>query len=142
MSALPAYYVGRDRVAEAAARLGPGARDSQRLSFHWRVQPVILVSTTAAAPTSACGCFQPRTGKTVGEPRGFYGAYFYSGMYHDQYVLEDGVWRMWNLSLDEPYMGTVDWKSGWQRRRTRPPRRKARPACSCAPTATSSPTCR
>jgi hypothetical protein len=36
-----------------------------------------------------------------------------TGMYHDQFVLEDGVWRFWNLSLDEPYVSTVDWKLGW-----------------------------
>lgn len=124
MSAFAGYYVGRDRVAEAGRRVwGPAPETRAGVSFHWRVQPVILVSDDGRSANQRVRLFQPRTGKTVGEPRGFYGAYFYSGMYHDQYVLEDGVWRMWNLSLDEPYMGTVDWKSGWQRARdpTTPP---------------------
>jgi len=116
MSAFAGYYVGRERVAEAGRRVwGPAPETRSGISFHWRVQPVILVSDDGRSANQRVRLFQPRTGKTVGEPRGFYGAYFYSGMYHDQYVLEDGVWRMWNLSLDEPYMGTVDWKSGWQR---------------------------
>jgi hypothetical protein len=124
MSAFAGYYVGRERVAEAGRRVwGPAPETRSGVSFHWRVQPVILVSDDGRSANQRVRLFQPRTGKTVGEPRGFYGAYFYSGMYHDQYVLEDGVWRMWNLSLDEPYMGTVDWKSGWQRARdpTTPP---------------------
>ncbi|MBO9499902.1 MAG: serine hydrolase [Novosphingobium sp.] len=124
MSAFAGYYVGRDRVAEAGRRVwGPAPEMRSGISFHWRVQPVILVSDDGRSANQRVRLFQPRTGKTVGEPRGFYGAYFYSGMYHDQYVLEDGVWRMWNLSLDEPYMGTVDWKSGWQRAKdpTTPP---------------------
>jgi CubicO group peptidase (beta-lactamase class C family) len=116
MSAFAGYYVGRERVAEAGRRVwGPAPETRSGISFHWRVQPVILVSDDGRSANQRVRLFQPRTGKEVGGPGGFYGAYFYSGMYHDQYVLEDGVWRMWNLSLDEPYMGTPDWKSGWQR---------------------------
>ncbi len=33
-------------------------------------------------------------------------------MYHDRYVLEDGVWRIWELTLDEPYITPVAWKDG------------------------------
>ncbi|HEY6817031.1 MAG TPA: serine hydrolase [Croceibacterium sp.] len=118
MSAFAGYYIGRDRVTEAGRRVwGPAPETRSGISFHWRVQPVILVSDDGRSANQRVRLFQPRTGKEVGGPGGFYGAYFYSGMYHDQYVLEDGVWRMWNLSLDEPYMATVDWKSGWQRAR-------------------------
>ena len=56
--------------------------------------------------------FQPRTGRTVGEAGAFYGASFWGGMYHDQYVLEDGIWRIWELTLDEPYINPVAWKDG------------------------------
>ena len=143
MSAFAGYYVGRDRVTEAGRRVwGPAPETRAGISFHWRVQPVILVSDDGRSANQRVRLFQPRTGKEVGAANGFYGAYFYSGMYHDQYVLEDGVWRMWNLSLDEPYMGTVDWKSGWQRAKEPTRRGRARPACSCARTATSSPMCR
>ena len=124
MSAFAGYYIGRERVTEAGRRVwGPPPATREGISFHWRIQPVILVSPDGRSANMRVRLFQPRTGKTVGGPGGFYGAYFYSGMYHDQFVLENGAWRMWNLSLDEPYMGTLDWKSGWQRARdpaTRP----------------------
>jgi hypothetical protein len=28
-------------------------------------------------------------------------------------ILEDGIWRLWNLSLDEPYFEMPNWKAGW-----------------------------
>ena len=64
--------------------------------------------------------FQPRTSKAPAAPYAFYGAGFHSGMYHDQMVLEGGVWRFWNLSLDEPYMVSPDWKGGWSAAKDRP----------------------
>ncbi|MEO6153902.1 MAG: nuclear transport factor 2 family protein [Croceibacterium sp.] len=116
MSAFAGYYVGRERVAEAGRRVwGPEPVTRAGISFHWRVQPVILVSDDGRSANMRVRLFQPRTGKDVGAAGGFYGAYFYSGMYHDQFVLEDGVWKMWNLSLDEPYMSNVAWKVGWAR---------------------------
>jgi hypothetical protein len=37
-------------------------------------------------------------------------------MYHDRYVLENGVWRIWELTLDEPYITPVAWNDGvWAR---------------------------
>src|SRR5207253_7918460 len=116
MSAFAGYYVGRDRVAEAGRRVwGPEPVARTGISFHWRIQPVILVSDDGRSANMHVRLFQPRTGKDVGAAGGFYGAYVYSGMYHDQFVLEDGVWKMWNLSLDEPYMSNVAWKVGWAR---------------------------
>jgi hypothetical protein len=116
MSAFAGYYVGRERVAEAGRRVwGPEPVTRAGISFHWRIQPVILVSDDARSANMRVRLFQPRTGKEVGGPGGFYGAYLYSGMYHDQFVLEDGAWKMWNLSLDEPYMSNVAWKVGWAR---------------------------
>lgn len=36
------------------------------------------------------------------------------GMYpNDQTVLEDGIWRFWSLTIDEPYFTSVDWSGGW-----------------------------
>ena len=65
---------------------------------------------------------QPRTGKTVGKAGDFFGASFWGGMYHDQYVLEDGIWRIWKLTLDEPYINPVAWKdSVWAKSKIRIP---------------------
>jgi hypothetical protein len=122
MSAFAGYYVGRERVAEAGRRVwGPEPVTRTGISFHWRIQPVILVSDDGRSANMHVRLFQPRTGKDVGTAGGFYGAYFYSGMYHDQFVLEDGTWKMWNLSLDEPYMSNVQWKVGWARAKDPPP---------------------
>lgn len=124
MSAFAGYYVGRDRVTEAGVRVWgnpPTLRDG--IHFHWRPQPVIMVAPDGRSANLRVRLFQPRTGKTVGGPGAWYAANFMTGMYHDQFVLERGVWRFWNLSLDEPYVGTVDWKQGWAKAKdpTQPP---------------------
>jgi hypothetical protein len=59
--------------------------------------------------------FHPNTGKhdaSTGE-RNRVGT-IQTGMYpNDQVVLEDGMWRMWTLTIDEPYMLMPDWQGGW-----------------------------
>ena len=42
-------------------------------------------------------------------------------MYPDDHlILEDGIWRLWNLSLDEPYFEMPDWKGGWSPAKDQP----------------------
>jgi hypothetical protein len=56
-------------------------------------------------------------------PGRVFGGSFWGGMYHDQYVLEDGIWRIWELTLDEPYINPVAWKDGvWARSKDPEPR--------------------
>ena len=31
---------------------------------------------------------------------------FAGGMYHDQVVLEDGVWKLWSVTIDEHYFSS------------------------------------
>jgi hypothetical protein len=51
--------------------------------------------------------FHPNTSKTASST-------LFGAMYPDDHViLEDGIWRLWNLSLDEPYFSMPDWKRGW-----------------------------
>jgi hypothetical protein len=90
------------------------------VSYHWRVQPVLLISDDGVAVNGHIRLFQPRTGKTVGGA-GLTTANFGSGIYHDQFVLERGVWRFWNLSLDEPYINPIGWKGGWAKAKDPPP---------------------
>jgi hypothetical protein len=43
-------------------------------------------------------------------------------MYYNEYVLEKGSWRLWNLSLDEPFIKPVAWKDGlWAKAKDPPP---------------------
>jgi hypothetical protein len=48
-------------------------------------------------------------------PLGNYtGASFNGGMYpNDQAVLEDGIWRLWSLTIDEHYFTSASWTEGW-----------------------------
>jgi hypothetical protein len=44
-------------------------------------------------------------------------------------VLEDGVWRIWELTLDEPYITPVGWKDGvWAKSKDPAPRPAGTPA--------------
>lgn len=105
------YHIGRDRLIAARVR-GPGPEQQAGISYHWLMQPVVLVSDDGRSATGRFRLFQPRTGKTVGEAGDFFGAQFWGGMYHDRYVLENGAWKIWELTLDEPYITPVAWKDG------------------------------
>jgi len=120
------YYITRERNIKARVR-GEPPRTRQGVSYHWLVQPVVLVSEDGRSATGRFRLFQPRTGKTVGKAGDFYAASFWGGMYHDRYVLEDGIWRIWELTLDEPYITPVSWKDGvWAKAKDPSPDRPRR----------------
>jgi hypothetical protein len=90
----------------------PEMRDG--ISYHWRFQPVIHVSHDGRSANLRTRLFQPRTAlpPAPDAARRNVGG-FASGMYpNDQAVLENGIWRLWSLTIDEHYM-TSDWKTGW-----------------------------
>ena len=112
------FYLGRDRIEAAATTMWgqpPEYRDS--IAFHWRFQPVIDVSHDGRSANLRTRLFQPRTGLPLAEgetPNYLSSAGFNSGMYsNDQAVLEDGIWRLWSLTIDEHYMVTQNWREGW-----------------------------
>ena len=109
------YYLGRDRIMGAVnATWGPPPETRPGISYHWRTQPVIHISHDARSANLRTRLFQPRTSKEPSRAGQFYAAGFHGGMYpNDQLVLEDGIWRLWSLTIDEPYFFSVDWKSGW-----------------------------
>jgi hypothetical protein len=116
------YHIGRERLIAARVR-GEAPTVQQGISYHWLMQPVVLVSDDGRSATGRFRLFQPRTGKTVGKAGDFFGASFWGGMYHDRYVLEDGAWRIWELTLDEPYITPVAWKDGvWAKAKDPAPR--------------------
>ncbi len=122
------YHIGRDRLIAARVRGTPPLLQAG-ISYHWLMQPVVLVSDDGRSATGRFKLFQPRTGKTVGKAGDFFGASFWGGMYHDRYVLEDGVWRIWELTLDEPYITPVAWKDGvWAKAKDPAPRPAGTPA--------------
>jgi hypothetical protein len=105
------YYITRERNIKARVN-GKPPEIRPGLSYHWLVQPVVLVSDDGRSATGHFRLFQPRTGKTPGPAGAFYGASFWGGIYNDQYVLEDGIWRIWDLTLDEPYITPAAWVDG------------------------------
>ncbi|KAF1849728.1 uncharacterized protein K460DRAFT_381663 [Cucurbitaria berberidis CBS 394.84] len=81
-----------------------GLRSS--ISFHWRPQPVILVSKDGRSASLRTRLLQPSTSINKAGS-------FNSAMYHDQVVLEDGQWRLWSVTIDEFYWQSTSWKEGW-----------------------------
>ncbi|MEI9852233.1 MAG: nuclear transport factor 2 family protein [Sphingomonas sp.] len=119
------YYMGRDRIMQAVTvTWGAPPLTRPGISYHWRTQPVIHVSADGRSANLRTRLFQPRTGKQPWAPgaASFYGAQFAAGMYpNDQVVLEDGVWRLWSLTIDEPYFTSLGWKGGWSSVKDPPP---------------------
>ncbi|KAF2466858.1 uncharacterized protein BDR25DRAFT_395436 [Lindgomyces ingoldianus] len=102
------YYQGPHRNADACytswGRNHSALRPS--ISFHWRPQPVILVSEDGRSATLRAHLLQPSTSNsTSGTFRG--------AIYHDQMALEDGKWRLWSITIDEFYWQSKDWEKGW-----------------------------
>jgi len=111
------FYLGRDRITAAATAMygkPPATRPS--IAYHWRIQPVITVSHDGRSANLRTRLFEPLTStgaRRAGGAFGFTGP-LYEGMYpNDQAVLEKGAWKLWSLTIDEPYMTTNDWRGGW-----------------------------
>jgi hypothetical protein len=118
------YYFGRERISQAAftmyGRTAPTTRAG--IAFHWRTQPVINVSADGRSANLRTRLFHPDTGKQSAALGGRGGAAIMSGMYpNDQTVLENGIWRLWSLEIDEPYFTMAGWKAGWSGVKPKPP---------------------
>jgi hypothetical protein len=53
---------------------------------------------------------------------------FGGGMYHDQVVLEDGVWKLWSVTIDEHYFSSPTYEGGWSAAKDPDPAARRRPA--------------
>ena len=105
------YYVTRaSNVKARVASDPPTTREG--ISYHWLIQPVVLISADGRSATGRMRLFQPRTGQTVGKAGDFFAASVLASTYHDRYVLEDGIWRIWELTVDSQYIRPVAFKDG------------------------------
>jgi hypothetical protein len=121
MTPFAGYYITRKRNQEARISGQPPQMRSG-VPYHWLIQPVIQVSDDGRSAKARFRLFQPRTSKQTDAEGYSQGASFYGGYYHNRYVLEDGVWRLWELTLDEPYISPVAWKDGiWAKAKDPPP---------------------
>lgn len=107
------FYVTRESIAArdrsrsvAASRSEPRPRTT--LPLHLRTQPVILVAEDGRSASIRTRLFQPMSSRT--RAMGFSG-----GMYHDQAVLEDGIWRLWSVAIDEHYFTSAGYEGGWSK---------------------------
>ncbi|KAH8893462.1 hypothetical protein GQ53DRAFT_860609 [Thozetella sp. PMI_491] len=110
------FYQTRERVLKACTQYyGTNATLSRKgISFHWRPQPVILVSQDGRSASLRARLLQPSTDRTGdGLLRG--------AIYHDQMILEDGIWRLWSVTIDEFYWTSSKWKDGWPGVKARAP---------------------
>ena len=114
-------YVGRERIiARDATSPPPGSRPRVMLPLHWRTQPVILVASDGRSASIRSRLFQPASSRT--RAMGFGG-----GMYHDQVVLEDGVWKLWSVTIDEHYFSSPTYEGGWSSAKDPDPAATRRP---------------
>ncbi|KAH7389644.1 hypothetical protein DE146DRAFT_664880 [Phaeosphaeria sp. MPI-PUGE-AT-0046c] len=102
------YFETPERITQANIASYGSNRSALRssISFHWRPQPVILVSKDGRSATVRARLWQPSTSITKAGS-------FNSAMYHDQVVLEDGKWRLWSVTIDEFYWQSSSWTEGW-----------------------------
>lgn len=100
------FYLGGPRIAEVGGRYGPPPTLRNFLPIHWNPQPVILVSHDGRSADVRARLFQ--FGTSVSQASSFYG-----GMYTNQFVLENGIWRAWDITIDEPYFQSSSWAAGW-----------------------------
>ena len=118
------FYVGRESIAKRdATSPPPGSRPRTSLPLHWRTQPVILVASDGRSASIRSRLFQPGSSRT--RAMGFGG-----GMYHDQVVLEDGVWKFWSVVIDEHYFSSPTYEGGWSS--AKDPAPAARPQAAAA----------
>jgi len=125
------YYVTRASNIKARVQRDPPTT-REGVSYHWLFQPVVLISNDGRSATGRMRLFQPRTARTVGKAGDFLAASILASTYHDRYVLEDGVWRIWELTVDTQYIRPVAFKDGlWAKSKDpAPPNPNAPPRAS------------
>ncbi|ADL01365.1 nuclear transport factor 2 family protein [Brevundimonas subvibrioides] len=100
-------YVGRDRVYQSLIhRYGDKGRVSSFLAIHQKIQPVITVAADAGSARMHLRLFQVGSLPTGPGP-------FIGGVYEDEAVLEDGVWKLSGMDLD--YIWFSGYRDGWGR---------------------------
>jgi hypothetical protein len=105
------FYVTRESIAARDQSRSVVAQSSEprprtSLPLHLRTQPVIHVAEDGRSAAIRTRLFQPQSSRTRAMGFG-------SGMYNDQAVLEDGIWRLWSVAIDEHYFQSAGYAGGW-----------------------------
>lgn len=121
---LVGFYAGPDRIRHAEQLQAPASAAPRRaIRIHLRMQPVIDVAADGEYAYLRTRLLHFTGNRDrPGEVK--------NGMYpNDAAVLEDGVWKLSVVGIDEPYFVSDGWSNGWARvppisetrRRTLPP---------------------
>ncbi len=105
MTPFQGYSLGRASLIALRVRGNPPETRGS-IPYHWLIQPVVLVSDDGRSAIGRFRLFHPNTSKRANA------ASIANGIYHNRYVLEDGVWRHWEITLDETYVRSAGWKEG------------------------------
>jgi hypothetical protein len=102
------FYIGPESIATAEiTKWGNRRQPRTTIPVHLRMQPVIDVS-----PDGRSTRFRTRLFSIISN-RETAGTLF-GGMYpNDQAVLEDGVWKLWSVAIDEFYLRSANYRNGW-----------------------------
>jgi hypothetical protein len=102
------FFITPERITQACFTSYGTNRSALRssISYHWRPQPVILVSDDGRSATLRARLLQPSTSTSRAGS-------FNNAIYHDQMVHEDGKWRLWSVTIDEFYWQSSSWEGGW-----------------------------
>ncbi len=97
-------YVGRESVRKSLFdRYGRNGRSSNFLAIHQKVQPYVTVLPDGRARVRL-KLFQVNSARESGSG-------YINGIYENQIVQEDGVWKIAGMDLD--YVFLADYKGGW-----------------------------
>jgi ABC-type nitrate/sulfonate/bicarbonate transport system substrate-binding protein len=98
-------YVGRERIRKSMiTRYGMGGRRGPFMAIHQKTQPYVTVAPDGQSARIRTRLFQVNS-QATGD-----GSYI-AGIYENQIVREDGVWKIQVMDLD--YTWTVGYKAGW-----------------------------
>jgi hypothetical protein len=104
------YYISPERIAHRpGAKPAVNSTNPGRGGWHWLMQPVIDVASDGRSAKMRTRLFHPGAGANPGGSLA-------AGMYpNNQAVLEQGAWKLWSVTIDEPYFSS-SFPSGWVRR--------------------------
>lgn len=98
-------YIGRERVRGSLVnRYGRGGRRGAFMAIHQKTQPYVTVSPDGSRANIRLRLFQFNS--ALDGP----GSWI-SGIYENQAVLEDGIWKIHGMDLDYVWLG--DYDGGW-----------------------------
>lgn len=98
-------FIGRERVRQSMInRYGNGGRTSAAMQFHQKTQPYVTVAKDGQRANIRLRLFQ--FGSSPANP----GSWI-SGIYENQVVLENGIWKIHGMDLD--YVWLAGYKNGW-----------------------------